>query len=72
MLETHVSKEEALRLHGNSKQAQRSQYPILLLMILYTVSSLWIISQPIIEEDTATVSQGEKVMIEQPDRPYAG
>lgn len=39
----------ALRLHGDSKLARRSQYPILVLMILYTVSSLWIISQPIVE-----------------------
>lgn len=62
----------ALRLLGDSKLARRSQYPILVLMILYTISSLWIISQPVIEEDTATVSQGEKVMIEQPDRPYVG
>lgn len=37
----------ALPLLGDSKRARRSQYPILVLMILYTVSSLWIISQPI-------------------------
>ncbi len=39
----------ALRQLGDHKRAQRNQYPILALMILYTVSSLWIISQPIVE-----------------------
>lgn len=60
----------ALRLLGDSRRVQRSQYPILVLMILYTVSSLWIISQPIVEEDTAMVSQEDQVMLEHPDCPY--
>jgi hypothetical protein len=40
----------SLRLFGDPKRALRSQYPMLLLMILYTVSSLWIVSQPIVGE----------------------
>ena len=40
----------ALRLLGDTKLAARSQYPMLGLMILYTVFSLWILSQPIVEE----------------------
>jgi hypothetical protein len=40
----------ALRLLGDGKRAVRSQYPMLALMVLYTVLSLWILNQPIIEE----------------------
>ncbi|MBA2362857.1 MAG: hypothetical protein H0V86_04945 [Chloroflexia bacterium] len=40
----------ALRLLRNPRRALHSQYPLLALMVLYTVSSLWILSQPIIEE----------------------
>jgi hypothetical protein len=41
----------ALRLlKGDTRLAARSQYPMLGLMILYTVFSLWILSQPIVEE----------------------
>ena len=40
----------AMRFFGRSKKALSSQYPMLLLMILYTVSSLWIVSQPIVGE----------------------
>ncbi|HZY64613.1 MAG TPA: hypothetical protein VFE21_01885 [Rubrobacteraceae bacterium] len=58
----------ALRLLDDSKRTQRSQYPILMLMILYTVSSLWIISQPIIDEDTAAVPPGEQAMLEPAER----
>lgn len=39
----------SLRLFGGARKALRAQYPMLALMILYTVSSLWIISQPIVE-----------------------
>lgn len=44
----------ALRLLGDRKRALRSQYPMLALMILYTVSSLWILSQPVVEENKTT------------------
>ncbi len=37
----------ALRLYPDTKQAVRSQYPMLALMLLYTMISLWIIAQPI-------------------------
>lgn len=39
----------SLRIFGDGRKALRAQYPMLALMILYTVSSLWIISQPIVE-----------------------
>ncbi|CAA9440574.1 MAG: hypothetical protein AVDCRST_MAG80-1287 [uncultured Rubrobacteraceae bacterium] len=41
----------ALRLFEDPGLALRSQLPMLALMILYTVFSLWIISQPIVIED---------------------
>jgi hypothetical protein len=43
----------ALRLFQDPGRALRSQLPMLALMILYTVFSLWIISQPIVVEDQA-------------------
>jgi hypothetical protein len=43
----------ALRLFGDPGRALRSQLPMLALMILYTIFSLWIISQPIVIEDQA-------------------
>ncbi len=41
---THIA---ALRSFADLKSALRSQYPIMVLMILYTVSSLWILSLPL-------------------------
>jgi hypothetical protein len=38
---------EALRIFAKPKQAILSQYPMLVLMVLYTVAGLWIIAQPI-------------------------
>lgn len=38
----------ALRLFGSRSAALRSQYPMLALMIAYTLLSLWIIAQPIV------------------------
>ena len=43
----------SLRLFTDPKRALRSQLPMLALMILYTISSLWILSQPIVEDDRA-------------------
>jgi hypothetical protein len=40
----------SLRLLDDKKRAVRSQYPMLALMVLYTVCSLWILNQPVIEE----------------------
>jgi hypothetical protein len=39
----------ALRVYGEPRLALRSQLPMLVLMVLYTMSSLWILSQPIVE-----------------------
>lgn len=37
---------EALRLFGSTRLALRSQWPMLLLMVLFTTSGLWILAQP--------------------------
>lgn len=39
----------ALRVFHNRKEAIRSQYPMLGLMVIYTVVSLWILAQPMVE-----------------------
>ncbi|MGH3144411.1 MAG: hypothetical protein ACRDTR_01270 [Rubrobacter sp.] len=39
----------SLRLLDDPKRALLSQLPMLVLMVLYTVSSLWILAQPIVE-----------------------
>jgi hypothetical protein len=39
----------ALRMLGERRPALRSQYPMLALMVGYTMVSLWIIAQPIVE-----------------------
>ncbi|HET9489266.1 MAG TPA: hypothetical protein VFR64_05900 [Methylomirabilota bacterium] len=39
----------ALRVYGDARKALRSQIPMLVLMVLYTVSSLWILSQPLVK-----------------------
>ncbi len=39
----------ALRVYGDARTALRSQLPMLVLMVLYTMSSLWILSQPIVK-----------------------
>lgn len=39
---------QALSLYGNTSRALCSQIPMLVLMVLYTMISLWILSQPII------------------------
>ncbi|MDA1347282.1 MAG: hypothetical protein O3A47_00185 [Chloroflexi bacterium] len=40
----------SLRRLGDRRDALRSQYPMLVLMVGYTATSLWIIAQPIVEE----------------------
>ncbi len=40
----------SLRYFGSPERALRSQYPVLALMTFYTVFSLWILSQPIVEQ----------------------
>jgi hypothetical protein len=39
----------ALRVYGDARTALRSQVPMLVLMVVYTMSSLWILSQPIVK-----------------------
>ena len=39
---------EALRLFGNRRDALASQVPLLVLMVAYTMLSLWILAQPIV------------------------
>jgi hypothetical protein len=39
----------ALRVYGNARTAFYSQIPMLVLMAYYTLSSLWILSQPIVK-----------------------
>ena len=39
----------ALRTLGDRGAAMRSQYPMLVLMVAYTMLSLWIVAQPIVE-----------------------
>jgi hypothetical protein len=38
----------ALRIYANRSRAIRSQLPMLVLMVAYTMTSLWILSQPIV------------------------
>jgi hypothetical protein len=39
----------ALRVYPSARAALRSQIPMLVLMVLYTMSSLWLLAQPIVE-----------------------
>ena len=39
----------ALRTLGDTRAASRSQIPMLLLMVAYTMLSLWILAQPVVE-----------------------
>jgi hypothetical protein len=42
----------AIRVLKESRLAFRSQYPMLALMVIYTVASLWILAQPIVESSS--------------------
>ncbi len=46
VLVAHVT---ALRVFGDARAATRSQYPLVALMVGYTMLSLWVLSQPIVE-----------------------
>ncbi|MEX0652074.1 MAG: hypothetical protein WD153_01260 [Candidatus Paceibacterota bacterium] len=48
IIAVYISHMIALRLFKDKKNALRSQYPMLILMVFYTVFSLWIMAQPII------------------------
>src|SRR5215212_44426 len=50
----YIAHVAALRLLQDPKLAMRSQYPMVALMILYTIFSIWILSQPIVETRNET------------------
>ena len=49
IIAVYLSHIVAMRTFGNHRLALRSQYPMLVLMVGYTVISLWILAQPITE-----------------------
>jgi hypothetical protein len=49
VLAVYLAHMRSLVLYPNHSLARRSQYPMLLLMVLYTSMSLWIIAQPNVE-----------------------
>jgi hypothetical protein len=51
----------SLRLVDDRARAVRSQYPMLALMVLYTICSLWILNQPIVEETRVTSALADLV-----------
>jgi hypothetical protein len=57
----------SLRFFGSVGKALRSQFPMLALMILYTVSSLWILSQPIVEDDGAVNGVAASTLHDRPE-----
>jgi hypothetical protein len=57
----------ALRLLQDPRLTIRSQYPMLALMLLYTVFSLWILSQPVVEENKVAEAPPEEVITVPPE-----
>ncbi len=49
MVAVYLAHRIAMRTFDDRRMAIASQYPMLLLMVLYTMVSLWIIGQPIVE-----------------------
>ncbi|SUZ54794.1 uncharacterized protein METZ01_LOCUS7648 [marine metagenome] len=49
VLAVYLAHRVAIRTFANRAMVLRSQYPILTLMVVYTVISLWIIAQPIVQ-----------------------
>ena len=49
MIAVYLSHVAAMHLFNQPATAIRSQYPMLVLMICYTVISLWILAQPVVE-----------------------
>jgi hypothetical protein len=52
LVAVYLSHVTALRVFRSSSAALRSQIPMVLLMVSYTMISLWILSQPIVETGT--------------------
>ena len=46
VIAVYLAHRRALAMYPNARAAVRSQYPMLVLMVLYTTVSLWILSQP--------------------------
>jgi hypothetical protein len=49
VLAVYLAHATALRVFGDGRRAARSQYPMLVLMVGYTMVSLWILAQPVVE-----------------------
>ncbi len=49
VLAVYLAHATATRIFGGARPAVRSQYPMLLLMVGYTMISLWILAQPVVE-----------------------
>ena len=49
ILAVYLAHRMAFRVFGARRAAIRSQYPMLVLMVAYTMLSLWILSQPVVE-----------------------
>jgi hypothetical protein len=52
VLAVYLAHATATRIFGSARPAVRSQYPMLLLMVGYTMLSLWILAQPVVETGT--------------------
>jgi hypothetical protein len=57
----------ALRLLQDPRRVLKSQLPMLALMVLYTVFSLWILSQPVVEETKVAQAPPEEVITTPPE-----
>ena len=49
VLAVYLAHVTAGRVFGNARRAVRSQFPMALLMVGYTMLSLWILAQPVVE-----------------------
>ena len=49
VLAVYLAHRVAVRTFSDRASAKNSQYPMLTLMVVYTVISLWIIAQPIVQ-----------------------
>jgi len=48
VIAVYLAHSTSLRLLSDPRRALRSQFPMLVLMVLYTITSLWILAQPIV------------------------
>jgi hypothetical protein len=54
ILAVYLAHRVALRTWRDQRPARRSQYPMMVLMLGYTMSSLWLLAQPIVEHGEST------------------